>query len=321
MKLTRLTATLLLCFLTSVGAQQNDERDGEFFYGTVREVSGAAFLDAEHTAAARLAKGRRLYGRQTIRCRNRQGRCVIKVEVCDVYLRDVFVVAGKGRRIPSIVCKPSTEELKKFRAAGRNARPGRGDFVFFPFAAGVFRPEMFVIRWNSSARRGKLSLSIEDESGISLWAEQVDEAKGFHDSERLRVALKTAQAGGRLNLRITAQARPQVPPGGYDEIRFGLISETLEDQLNRELVLWETESGVMRHLGRAGSFSAHGLYADSAKELEKALRLSPTEVDLIRMTISAESYALNRRRVAELCRRLRQGATRQEHCSCVNRCE
>lgn len=321
MKLTKPIAALLLCLLTSVSGQQGDERGGRFFYGTVREVSGAAFLVTENSAPTRLAKGARLYGGQTIRCRNRQDRCAIKVEVCDVYLRDVFVGDGRERRLPSVVCKPSTEELKKFRTAGRNDPSGRGSFILSPYAAGAFRPETFIIRWNPSTRRGKLSLSIRDESGVSLWAEEVDQENGSHTSERLCTTLETAQATGRLNLSLTAQTRSKASPSRYDEVRFRLISVISEERLSRELASWEEESGVMRHLGRAGSFSVHGLYADSAEELEKALRLSPMDVDLLRMTISSESYALNRRRVTALCRRLRLVAPRQEHCSCVNRCE
>lgn len=320
MRLTKLTTALLLCLLTSVSGQQGDERGERFFYGPVLETSGATFLDAANPTPIRVTKGTRLYGGQTLRCRNKQGRCVITVEVCDVRERQIIIAVGGSRRIPSVVCKPSADELKKFRTAGRDDRSRTGGYVLSPSDSGVFRPETFVIRWRPPTRHGKLSLSIEDEAGVTLWAEEIDGQKGLHDSARLRDALKRAQAEGRLKLSLTAQVMTNTPQGGYDEIQFRLLPKSSEEILNSELASWEAESGVMRHLGRAGTFSSYELYAESAQELERALGLSPADVDLMVMTISAESYTQNRQRVVELCRRLRRLAPRRPHCSCTNSC-
>lgn len=325
MKLTKATTALLLCLFTPAGARQSDEQGGRFFYGTVRSVSGASTLGAEgakSSAAGRVAKGMRLHGGQWITCHNRQGRCTVTVDVCDVYPRDVVIKSGAARRIPSVVCKPLAEELKKFRTAGRNDRPDRGNYLLPLSDIGVYRPETFVIRWRASARRGKLSLSIQDERGVSVWSEQVDEAKGTHSSAGMRAALERAQAEGRLNLSVTAQTASKTLGGGrYDEFQFRLIPADAEMKLSGELASWDEESGVMHHLGRAGSLSAYKLYTEAADEFERALRLSPTDIDLTRMTISAQSYALNRRRVVELCRRLRRLTPGDRHCSCTNRCE
>lgn len=315
--------SLILIFLPcvlSVSGQSNSPTK-RYFYGTVLEVNGAAVIAAESKNSIRVVKDMLLYGKQSIECQNKKSDCVIKVNKCDLRTGSIVVGPGSRRLIPSVDCKPPTEEFRNLRTGGRNDVRSKGGAFYSPSDLGLFRPHSFAIRWKPYSPGIILNLSIQDETGITRWKDaDVDGRKGSYISNSLQLALKKEQHEERLNLILTVEIHQKFLPRRYEEIRFTLISEEAQKALENELAMWDGESGVMRNLGRAAIFSTRNLFVDSAKEFEKALRLSWSDVELVRATISAESYATDDNRVIELCQRLRKLDPQQDHCSCTNRC-
>ena len=319
----RIIAFIIVSFLggfMSVYGQQAKATQ-EKYYGTVLEVNGTASVNIEPQKLNYLKAGVRLYGKQVISCLNKKGDCNIKVNVCDVRPGRIVIREGATRRIPATDCRPVTEELLNFRAGGRNERQDRGESWFSPSDIGVFQPQTLVIRWVPYAPGTRLSFSLHDEDGVKIWmARNIDGAKGLFSPRSLHDALQVAQEKEHLSLALSLKIVRAGSDPRLDEIRFNLISSQTHRKLQDELVPWRS-TDVMYHPARAAIFARYQLFTDSAAELEQVLDISPTDPDLLRMTISAESYALNRARVVALCRRLKRVVPNQEHCSCLNRCQ
>jgi len=168
-----------------------------------------------------------------------------------------------------------------------------------PSSEGAVDPQTFIVRWTPPARIGEVALTIVPKSGgdglFSFGG--IPGGSGSFDSQPLRDALeKYRDRGGRdpLVLRLHDEA-------GQDyAVTFTVLTPPDQKKLERELAEWDSQSGIVQHLGRASVFSSFSLYFEAAAECELALQESPQSPLLLQLAANAEQRSGNSARAGEL---------------------
>ncbi len=168
-----------------------------------------------------------------------------------------------------------------------------------PSSEGAVDPQNFVVRWTPPARIGEVLLAIAPKSGgdglFSIG--HISGSSGSFDSQPLRDALEKYRDRGGLDplvLRLHDEA-------GQDyAVTFTVLTPPDQKKLARELAEWDSQSGIVQHLGRASVFSSLSLYSEAAAESELALKESPQSPLLLQLAANAELRTGNSARAGEL---------------------
>jgi hypothetical protein len=206
--------------------------------------------------------------------------------------------------IPSMPQMPALTKQAledSWRIGGREMGEEAG--VFSPADLSKIRVSNFEIRWVSGvAMRSFILVSLEKKA-TEIWKETVpNDAKGRFVSPGLTEALlkyRRESPDGTLVLKWEDNSNQT------GTVRFSLLSDEEEKQLQENLAYWDREpDGIMKYLGRASVFLRLRMFPQAADEYEAALKRAPKSHDLIRRTADAHRRTGNFVRHEELLKQI-----------------
>lgn len=166
------------------------------------------------------------------------------------------------------------------------AGPPRRDSPFcWPTDNVTVRAEDLVIRWPPQVSESIVVLTLTDATGRVIWEDTVDGKKGELISKDLqeRVEEYRNRPANQLKLSIVDSK------GRSDFVRFSILSDREEEELNKDLASCEEKSDISRSLCRIQAFHEKRMPHEVLKEYESALKLAPESESLIS---KAEAYRL-----------------------------
>lgn len=187
--------------------------------------------------------------------------------------------------------------------AGSAGTPRGGSVFISPAEGGAIRPGDLVLRWNPGILAGSFSLSILGGDGNPIWKQDnIAATPCLLVSISAREALRNYRdAGGEEDLTMLVRAPGRKP----ERMHFSLLSKDEEESLGREIAFWDQQPpSILRHIGRAGTFTERRLFWEAAEEYNAAIAEAPKSHDLIVVGLEANRRAGNSARVDELTGRL-----------------
>jgi hypothetical protein len=270
--------------------------------GIIEEVRGNAYWKKDARSArvklhSRRDKGRLLRAGERVRC---DPKSELRLRL---YERDLSVPCSPTWfPIPYVQADKNHPARLVLIEYGRRGGGERGDAsIYSPANRASVNPATFEIRWITNLGPVK-SLLIKEASpsGRDIFHQNVvDGMSGHISSEGARQALvkyREERGHGPL-LIILSDSRRRDLAG----VRFFLITERTERDLDQELRSWKNEpEGMWRHLGMAHAFAVRQMFTEAAEEYEAALRYAPDSTGLLRRTIAAHQQTGNSPREKEL---------------------
>jgi hypothetical protein len=178
------------------------------------------------------------------------------------------------------------------------------DTIFYsPVEGGTVDPARLIVKWIPPENIGNVTIAIAPENSERplCCKGMASGAAGVLDSPGIREALaRYRDRGGAAPLEL----RMHDTSGNEFSVIFSVLTPPAQQSLDTALAGWKTKDMLVRHLGRASTFTAFGLYGDAADEYEMALKQSPDSSLLLEMTAEAEQRTGNAGRAAELSKKL-----------------
>jgi hypothetical protein len=307
-----LALLLLLALFPESYSEVANQNQVERFVGWIEEIRGDVYLKPNRSSpqVKLRQKGmpRFLYAGERLQC---GPAGYIRFRLYDKVheIKGLMDKPSSWYPIPYVPAKVSDiiqEAMRQFaRIGGRERGTESTPYLVSPADGTVVKPDQFTIRWSDSRREQFISLMVLDDENV-LWQQQnIKSRVGQLVSDSLRKALshhRDKGAAGNLRLRLIRADHSTT------QALFTLLSSENERNLLKELEIWNQEkSSVLRHAGRALSFSNQGLLTETVEEYEAALDETPESQDLLLVTIRANRKIGNMPRVAELTKRLASG--------------
>ncbi|MFZ0878667.1 MAG: hypothetical protein WA002_04175 [Candidatus Acidiferrales bacterium] len=180
------------------------------------------------------------------------------------------------------------------------------DAIFFsPPPDGTVDPQHLVLRWIPPEDLGDVVISVSPENFEQplCCKGMAPGPLGVWDSRDLRDALtKYRDRGAAQPLELTM--RDSV--GREYTVSFSVLTAPEQKQLQSELASWQRKDLLVRHLGRAATFSSFSLFTEAADEYENALKVSPKSPLLLQLAAEAEQKTGNTIRALDLRETFRQ---------------
>jgi hypothetical protein len=208
--------------------------------------------------------------------------------------------APTWRQILSISCS----SVRGTRGGGAK---GESVLVLSPKDSEKVQPETFSLRWRPFESRNSAELTLKVYLGEQLWGpKKVDGRRGTFDSGSLRSALRNAQQAGHLILAVTLDDEKI----STQRVKFKLISVDEQQDLQNDLRKFKKEKDrIVRAIGQGSALGDYELYAEAAREFERALSIARTNKmdkntlgELKALSIMANYKAYNDDRVKQLCK-------------------
>jgi hypothetical protein len=192
---------------------------------------------------------------------------------------------------------PQTRQaLQAYGHLGGRTRPGPQD-ILSPSAENNVSPELLVFRWVK--RPGLIFLSVTTQRGGQIiWeANSINGQAGELVSAEARNRMREYRRdGGTEGLVLTLGGG-----GRIARANFTLLTEDADTALQTELRQWsQTQNSLLKHVGRAETFSRNKMFAEEAQEYEDALRENSSSIFLKIKVRDAQRALGNTRRVTEL---------------------
>lgn len=257
--------------------------------GTTKKVTPAN--KSQHSLATGLVLGTEASGEMTLRL-----SCVKE---------DVVIPAGKSYKIRNAPEAASGESYDPADMKTGGGNRGNGEFIFFPLEkeTTVIRPETVVFRWFSVPE--KLTLSITKAGTTdTIWSGDVDGGLGHFYSAEMRKALAAIRLKAQnADLVLTLRS---VRSSTENSTNFRIFPLTEEEKLKKAILETRAETGVFGCLRRADIYMEKKLYIEAAAEYEKALKISPANVENLLSAAKAQDLSGNFDRRDQIEARLRK---------------
>jgi len=234
---------------------------------------------------------------------------------------DTIKAGGKLYTVPHTPAQTTGPIHTYFSIFGRTQSPSLAlfspphidDNADHPENLGKVWPDRFVVRWVPSQDKASIGLILREYTPAievvdkRLWEKaNLDGTSGEYCSEELRDVLRQfrkVEPNGLLQLSL-------VQAGHHSQdIVFAVLPLTQEEELPKELAVWDKEPGIMRYLGEADVYSQHHLYTEVATVYEEALKFYCGSVDLRFAAIFANRKIGNMARADEHIKMLPDGMT------------
>jgi hypothetical protein len=207
---------------------------------------------------------------------------------------------------------PILKEITQYAPAGLARGESAREAVFYSPAEGsTVDPRRLVVKWTPPANIGAVTVAIAPENSEHplCCRGMVSGATGVIDSPGVREALlRYRDQGGAAPLEL----RMHDTAGNEYSVTFSLVTAPEQQHLDEALGAWKSKDQVVRHLGRASTFAAFGMYSDVAEECELALKQAPESALLLEMTAEAQQRTGNAGRAAELSKKLAQATAKSQ---------
>lgn len=181
------------------------------------------------------------------------------------------------------VARTSRDKSRYFPAP---AGPPRRDSPFcWPTDNATIKPENLIVRWPPQISESIVVLTLTDMTGRVIWEDTADGKKGELLSKDLQERVKEYRNRESNQLKLSIGDSK----GRSDFVRFSLLSDRQEEELNKNLASCEEKKDIRRSLCRILAFHEKRMPQEVLKEYELALKLAPESESLIS---KAEAYRL-----------------------------
>lgn len=201
---------------------------------------------------------------------------------------------------------PILKEMAQYAQSAFTRGEAPRDTIFFsPSEGGTVDPRHLVVKWTPPPTIGAVTIAIAPENSehpLCCRGTAPGET-GVLDSPGVRDALMHYRdRGGAAPLEL----RMHDTAGNEFSVTFSVLTPPAQQKLDAALAGWKSKDLIVRHLGRASTFTAFGLYSDAADECELALKQAPDSALLLEMTAEAQQRSGNTARAAEISKKLQQ---------------
>ena len=119
-------------------------------------------------------------------------------------------------------------------------------------------------------------LTLRDRDGTVLWMQDAVAFKaGLSDSEEARQKLLDYRDRNGESVTLTMTGSGYTPP----PLTFTLLTSQAQQDLKRDLAVWNNEAPLLRSLGRACVYTARLMYYEAAQEYDRAVALAPGDAE------------------------------------------
>jgi hypothetical protein len=217
-----------------------------------------------------------------------------------------FSVSVKPYKIPGKpeAAKGTILDPDYWKNGGGN-RNGNG-IILFPIESDeivdVVRPESVVLRWaTSSHTKFRITLvisQVEEENEIWKRNNIVGNTGSFTSDDLKRILGKVQRKVPNAKFKLTLKTTI----GTENFTIFRIFSLEEEKLLQKEL----NELRIRNRIARAQIYARYNLFIEAANECEADLRLSPKNINLLKITSIAQAWAGNLKRRDELDKQIRR---------------
>jgi hypothetical protein len=231
----------------------------------------------------------------------------------DCIKEEVIVSFNKPYTMRGKPEKPTGHSLDdRIWKPGGGHRTNNGGFILFPTefpieseeTINVVRPETVVLRWATSAPQ-KFTVSLvvnliqEAQKEVIIWKESnIAGETGSYTDDELKGKLKDIrekQPAAKLKLILRTNLETN---GTENSVVFRIFSSEEEESLKQDLDKSNRENEGA--ITRAKIYTRYNLFIEAAQECEEALKSSPENIVLLKITSIAEDRAGNFKRRNEL---------------------